>query len=94
MEFNVLLNSIFILLRNGVVATAAPWVATQQAFEREPATLDWAVLLQCLDGILRTGGCETTRGRCVGRYAILVKLHQRQQRPRGNPFTAVHKLVP
>ena len=82
------------LLWDGVVSTPTPRMTTRQTFERKPATLDWAILLQRLDGILRAGWGKTARGWRVGGYAVLVELHQGKKRPRGNPLTDAHQLVP
>ena len=64
------------LLRYGVVATASPRMATRQAFERKPATLQRTILAKRLNSILRAGGHIAARGRCEGRDAVLVKPHQ------------------
>ena len=38
-----------------------------------------AMLLQCLDGILRTGGGEAARGGCERRYTGTVEVYREQQ---------------
>ena len=44
------------LSRDGVVAAAAPGVAREHPFQREPATLEGAVLADGLQAIIGAGG--------------------------------------
>ena len=54
-------------------------MATRETLQREPATLNRAILLQRLDCVLRAGGRIAARRRGVGRDAVLIELDQRQQ---------------
>ena len=67
-------------LRHGIVTAAAPGMATRQPLDCQPAPLDRPVLPQRLDGILRTGRGKTARRRRERRYAILIDLHEQDQR--------------
>ena len=51
---------------HGVVARAAPWIASEDAAEGQPAAFEGTVFLYCLHGILRAGGCVTAGGRGEG----------------------------
>ena len=86
--------SIAIRLGNRVIPTPTPRMTTQQTLDGEPTSFDWAILLQRLDGILRARWGKTARRWRIGRYAVLVELHQGKKRPRGNPLTSARQLVP
>ena len=60
-------------LRHWVVATPTPRVASQNAPDGQPKSLDGAVLFECLSGILATCGSKPARSRCKGRDAGLVE---------------------
>lgn len=66
-------------LRYGVVAAAAPRVATKDAAHREPQTLKRAVLLQSLEGVLRTSGGKPTRGGREGGHALTIETNGNDQ---------------
>ena len=66
----------YILLRYGIVARAAPWVATRDALQGEPTTFEYAILAYCLDAILRAGRGEAARRRSQGRDTLLVEANQ------------------
>ena len=60
------------LLRHRVVAAAAPGMAAQQAADGEVKPFQRTVFLDGLDGVLRTGGSETTgRGKKGGDEALV-----------------------
>lgn len=51
---------------NRVVAGAAEGMTAEYAAQRKPRTLERAVLLQCLKGILRAGWGEAAAARLIG----------------------------
>ena len=82
------------LLRYRVVARAAPRMAAKQTADGEIETLDRPMLTQCLDGILRTGGGETTGWRLKGREAELIEAHQQDQREGENTSNDARQPLP
>ena len=63
-------------LGNRVVAGAAEGMATKDAPERQPETLQGAVLAERLKGILRACGCEAAAVGQVRGDTVTVKLYQ------------------
>ena len=63
-------------LRNRIIAGAAPWMASEDATQGEPATTERAVLADGLLGILRAGRCVATGGRKQGRDTTAVEGYQ------------------
>ena len=68
--------------RYGVVAGATPGVAAHDTPDGKGQTLDGAMLLQCLLGILAAGRSETAGRRRIGRYAGLIENNGQTQQPR------------
>ena len=56
-----------------VIPRAAPWVTAQYPPDGKVQAFQRAVLAQCLNGVLRTGGGKTARWRCQWRYCPLVE---------------------
>ena len=54
----------------------------------KPATLDDAILADCLDGILRAGGCVAARWRGEWRDTLLVEAYEQDERKRHNASKA------
>ena len=68
--------TIYIILRYGIVARAAPRVAACDALQGEPTAFEYAILANCLDAILRAGGREAARWRCQWRDTPLIKAYK------------------
>ncbi len=68
-------------LRNGVVTTASPRVASQYSPHGKSQTFHRTVLLYCLDSVLRAGGSEATGWRKVRRYAHPIELYGQAKQP-------------
>ena len=63
------------LLRNGVVAMAAPGVAADYSFGGKPEAFEEAIFIKCFKGVLGTGGCISATGRKHGRYYPLIQFN-------------------
>ena len=74
------------ILGDGVVATTSPRVATGETLQGEPSPFEGPVATNGLQGVLRTGGCETARRRGEGRDAALVEAYQKEHRPGDKAF--------
>lgn len=61
------------LVGHGVVATAAPGVAAQDAAHGQIESAQGAVLLYGLDGVLAAGGGEAAGGGRQRRYVALIE---------------------
>ena len=55
-------------------------MAPHNSFERQPAPLERAVLLDGLERVLRAGGNEAAAGGTQGRDAFPVKAHEREKK--------------
>ena len=64
--------------RHRVVPAAAPGVAAQDALDGQPAAFEHAVLLDGLDGVLRTGGHVAAARGDERRDADAVHVHRQQ----------------
>ena len=62
-------------LWHGVVTTAASGVATQYAFDSQVQALQWSVLLQRLNSVLRTSGRKAASWRQHGRNITLIEAY-------------------
>ena len=69
-------------------------MAAKQTADGEIETLDRSMLTQCLDGILRTGGGETTGWGLKGREAELIEAHQQDQREGENTSNDARQPLP
>ena len=75
---------------NRVVTASTPRMASQQSANGQPQPLQWAMLSQSLNRILRTRGCETTSRRRVGGNKALIKTYGSYEQPRQD--FAYHRL--
>jgi len=78
-------------VRNRVKALPSPWMTTGQALESEPAAMEGSMLLDGLQGVIRTGGVKAaTASRCQGmecrREQIAIEVQQRENQPTGQQF--------
>lgn len=80
--------------RHGIIAAAAPRMASGQPFEGQPTPFERPVFAQRLDGVLRTSRGKTARRRRKRRNAVLVDLHEDDQRQSRRTPTSVQQSVP
>ena len=70
------LMSIYVLtLRYGVVSTAAPRVATENAANGQVKAFEWSMLLYGFNGILWASGGESTHGGKQRRNSALIEAY-------------------
>lgn len=78
------------MLWHWVVAAAAPGVAGEHTFEREPRAFEGAILLDSLDSVVGTGRCVAARASDKGRERPLVDLDQGYQDASQARFEAIN----